>query len=139
MVFKDVLVRYVDHVFFFEQKTAYELRISDGSSDVCSSDLVDRFAKESIVKVPVHFHFRCQNERRVASRITVTNCGNEDRAAGGCASLAPKYARQKRSCRTPKLRGTRSLTTRLASQTSQPFPHYHRRDRSSHEQGKRGT
>src|SRR3546814_8099160 len=28
--------------FFFKQKTAYELRISDWSSDVCSSDLHDR-------------------------------------------------------------------------------------------------
>src|SRR3546814_5069380 len=28
-------------VFFFNQKTAYELRISDWSSDVCSSDLTD--------------------------------------------------------------------------------------------------
>src|SRR3546814_16250949 len=27
-------------IFFFKQKTAYELRISDWSSDVCSSDLV---------------------------------------------------------------------------------------------------
>src|SRR3546814_15263116 len=27
--------------FFFKQKTAYELRISDWSSDVCSSDLAD--------------------------------------------------------------------------------------------------
>src|SRR3546814_16513549 len=27
------------HTFFFKQKTAYELRISDWSSDVCSSDL----------------------------------------------------------------------------------------------------
>src|SRR3546814_9040124 len=26
-------------VFFFEQKTSYEMRISDWSSDVCSSDL----------------------------------------------------------------------------------------------------
>src|SRR3546814_7621664 len=26
-------------LFFFKQKTAYEMRISDGSSDVCSSDL----------------------------------------------------------------------------------------------------
>src|SRR3546814_7571541 len=26
-------------VFFFKQKTAYEMRISDWSSDVCSSDL----------------------------------------------------------------------------------------------------
>src|SRR3546814_12037677 len=30
-------------VFFFKQKTAYEMRISDWSSDVCSSDL-RRFA-----------------------------------------------------------------------------------------------
>src|SRR3546814_9409807 len=28
--------------FFFKQKTAYEMRISDWSSDVCSSDLHDR-------------------------------------------------------------------------------------------------
>src|SRR3546814_5523440 len=30
------------HVFFFKQKTAYEVRISDWSSDVCSSDLLPR-------------------------------------------------------------------------------------------------
>src|SRR3546814_5523081 len=29
--------------FFFKQKTAYELRISDWSSDVCSSDLYVEF------------------------------------------------------------------------------------------------
>src|SRR3546814_7638504 len=29
-------------VFFFKQKTAYEMRISDWSSDVCSSDLTQR-------------------------------------------------------------------------------------------------
>src|SRR3546814_4745527 len=28
--------------FFFKQKTAYEMRISDWSSDVCSSDLIIR-------------------------------------------------------------------------------------------------
>src|SRR3546814_7268869 len=31
---------YVMIFFFFKQKTAYELRISDWSSDVCSSDLL---------------------------------------------------------------------------------------------------
>src|SRR3546814_3409216 len=31
-------------VFFFKQKTAYEMRISDWSSDVCSSDLDRRGA-----------------------------------------------------------------------------------------------
>src|SRR3546814_11234678 len=34
----DVLVVF----FFFKQKTAYEMRISDWSSDVCSSDLAQR-------------------------------------------------------------------------------------------------
>src|SRR3546814_7408124 len=29
--------------FFFKQKTAYEMRISDWSSDVCSSDLAGAF------------------------------------------------------------------------------------------------
>src|SRR3546814_8343260 len=30
------------YVFFVKQKTAYEMRISDWSSDVCSSDLLTR-------------------------------------------------------------------------------------------------
>src|SRR3546814_5893299 len=33
-------------VFFFKQKTAYEMRISDWSSDVCSSDLPRLLAAE---------------------------------------------------------------------------------------------
>src|SRR3546814_8488198 len=32
--------------FFFKQKTAYEMRISDWSSDVCSSDLIYREGRE---------------------------------------------------------------------------------------------
>src|SRR3546814_6150169 len=34
-------------MFFFKQKTAYEMRISDWSSDVCSSDL---FAGQTLVE-----------------------------------------------------------------------------------------
>src|SRR3546814_9143096 len=33
------MLKYVFCLFFFKQKTAYEMRISDWSSDVCSSDL----------------------------------------------------------------------------------------------------
>src|SRR3546814_4277878 len=36
VVIKSMMFRWV---FFFKQKTAYEMRISDWSSDVCSSDL----------------------------------------------------------------------------------------------------
>src|SRR3546814_10027753 len=39
-------------VFFFKQKTAYELRISDWSSDVCSSDLYLRCLNGQAVLQP---------------------------------------------------------------------------------------
>src|SRR3546814_5489728 len=38
--------------FFFKQKTAYEMRISDWSSDVCSSDLVKTAVRQGVV-VPI--------------------------------------------------------------------------------------
>src|SRR3546814_9157885 len=38
LISNSLLVLYL--VFFFKQKTAYEMRISDWSSDVCSSDLL---------------------------------------------------------------------------------------------------
>src|SRR3546814_3845098 len=34
----------VCYFFFVKQKTAYEMRISDWSSDVCSSDLIEQIA-----------------------------------------------------------------------------------------------
>src|SRR3546814_1590598 len=37
---RSVICSYVLFFFFFKQKTAYEMRISDWSSDVCSSDLI---------------------------------------------------------------------------------------------------
>src|SRR3546814_7034302 len=39
-------------LFFFQQKTAYEMRISDWSSDVCSSDL--RMLAPAAWDVPEH-------------------------------------------------------------------------------------
>src|SRR3546814_6390180 len=36
-------------VFFFKQKTAYEMRISDWSSDVCSSDLGPRSDRRVVI------------------------------------------------------------------------------------------
>src|SRR3546814_10599485 len=37
-------------VFFFKQKTAYEMRISDWSSDVCSSDLGSPASIEAVAE-----------------------------------------------------------------------------------------
>src|SRR3546814_4206467 len=46
----------MDCFLFFKQNTAYEVRISDGSSDVCSSDLarlVAHFSREEVKDVAV--------------------------------------------------------------------------------------
>src|SRR3546814_5313354 len=37
------------YCFFFRQKTAYEMRISDWSSDVCSSDLTELAVADALV------------------------------------------------------------------------------------------
>src|SRR3546814_8995734 len=37
-------------VFFFTQKTAYEVRISDWSSDVCSSDLPPVLEQQDVIR-----------------------------------------------------------------------------------------
>src|SRR3546814_1593017 len=43
-------------IVFFKQKTAYEMRISDWSSDVCSSDLKDVF-RVAIVEFMDRYNF----------------------------------------------------------------------------------
>src|SRR3546814_3838656 len=57
-------------VFFFKQKTAYEMRISDWSSDVCSSDLA--FLAESMKQI--------SNSQHIISTTQLTVEG--DRAQG---------------------------------------------------------
>src|SRR3546814_8777886 len=39
------------HVFIFKQKTSYEMRISDWSSDVCSSDRSAQFVEQLIILI----------------------------------------------------------------------------------------
>src|SRR3546814_4541666 len=41
-------------VFFFKQKTAYEMRISDWSSDVCSSDLAFAETLRGMYAIAIH-------------------------------------------------------------------------------------
>src|SRR3546814_10357400 len=59
--------------FFFKQKTAYEMRISDWSSDVCSSDLMTKRDSRpidveplvpAIIRTPSPSLDYCQNLRR---------------------------------------------------------------------------
>src|SRR3546814_4171645 len=57
---------FVLFIFFFKQKTAYEMRISDWSSDVCSSDLGTVTVPETHVAIDCGF---VANPERVQSQI----------------------------------------------------------------------
>src|SRR3546814_2079027 len=57
------------YFFFFKQKTAYEMRISDWSSDVCSSDLRSRSAmRRGWASARSADSSRCRHEPPGASR-----------------------------------------------------------------------
>src|SRR3546814_7146434 len=52
--------------FFFKQKTAYEMRISDWSSDVCSSDLSSRYSSKATLPLDAKFPPKRRSNRRQA-------------------------------------------------------------------------
>src|SRR3546814_2516229 len=69
--------------FFFKQKTAYEMRISDWSSDVCSSDLLPTWTLflprldftplyQHVPFVSVPYHSLRSEERRVGKECVST-------------------------------------------------------------------
>src|SRR3546814_2767727 len=64
-------------VFFFKQKTAYEMRISDWSSDVCSSDLPS-VRPNSILTgsstSPITERSRARSEERRVGNECVSTC-----------------------------------------------------------------
>ena len=87
--------------FFFKQKTAYEIRNCDWSSDVCSSDLdgfsmFSRLTKfllrnsgEVVEKDPIEFFLECLvvcgcsvDSRRPKSFILAEDCRSEERRVG---------------------------------------------------------
>src|SRR3546814_724275 len=95
------------YLFFFKQKTAYEVRISDWSSDVCSSDLAPAWRAR---RLPV----RQFDLRRHAGRGELAaRCDAVIRAAGGprCAGhhLQPFHGAQ------PNLQGPELRTTGMRS------------------------
>src|SRR3546814_7879934 len=57
--------------FFFKQKTAYEMRISDWSSDVCSSDLLGRGAGEGDRQAPCDRGVAWHRGRAMADRADI--------------------------------------------------------------------
>src|SRR3546814_3973867 len=69
--------------FFFKQKTAYEMRISDWSSDVCSSDLGAAFVS---VTIGIKLHDREDHAAYLASWLQALR--NDKRCIFTAARLA---------------------------------------------------
>src|SRR3546814_1830192 len=73
--------------FFFKQKTAYEMRISDWSSDVCSSDLRLRQIKEnSLICRNRGEVFAASARRKFPAIITIRERSEERRVGKECVS-----------------------------------------------------
>src|SRR3546814_7543965 len=70
--------------FFFKQKTAYEMRISDWSSDVCSSDLEGDVGKKLLTP----------RSRRSAVSWAIQHKGYSQRRACRLIGLPPKTFRR---------------------------------------------
>src|SRR3546814_6494576 len=71
-------------VFFFKQKTAYEMRISDWSSDVCSSDLVKVERRDVLA----------ERKDEAAAKVTFREAARQYHAENKAAWKSAVYARQ---------------------------------------------
>src|SRR3546814_2745023 len=90
------MFNFVSIFFFFKQKTAYEMRISDWSSDVCSSDLVDQnLAQQALVAVQSYvairqlraeFDFRARRLLRHQPEHALDDRSEERRVGKECVS-----------------------------------------------------
>src|SRR3546814_15582638 len=107
-------------VFFFKQKTAYEMRISDWSSDVCSSDLLLLFANEARRRGALPRSVIAEQQRRAADppalpRQTVRLAHHQHREIGLAARRAQPVDLFERLANRAHL-GTRSEERRVGKE-----------------------
>src|SRR3546814_3749397 len=78
--------------FFFKQKTAYEMRISDWSSDVCSSDLFAGGAAQAVFHAVEGLGHRLQLGQAVALGEAALDApfGNTTRGGGEAPQATPQ-------------------------------------------------
>src|SRR3546814_967461 len=103
--------------FFFKQKTAYEMRISDWSSDVCSSDLALTRKQDAIVSACRVFTAEQKAEHSLI--VFIGHDGIEQvaftRSAKGTAADGPKPPRPDYSQKVmDQLGGIRTMAVREA-------------------------
>src|SRR3546814_9691756 len=75
-------------VFFFKQKTAYEMRISDWSSDVCSSDLARSSRHRNEIAAKEDALHIAEGKKRVCQRRDFCFLWSREIARAGLHDLA---------------------------------------------------
>src|SRR3546814_21040587 len=88
--------------FFFKQKTAYEMRISDWSSDVCSSDLLGLEIVEERWLAQAR---RCGDGLRGGAR----EAASDEKDGGGIENVAPGVE----ACLQPVGAGASGIAVRI--------------------------
>src|SRR3546814_4377312 len=91
--------------FFFKQKTAYDMRISDWSSDVCSSDLLARGARRGDVEpvetgtgpVDLDLAVAAGLQVHLAELVAITNAAGDHRDGQARRGLAVEQELKGRS------------------------------------------
>src|SRR3546814_8467959 len=78
------------YFFFFKQKTAYEMRISDWSSDVCSSDL-DHSGEHRDAGGRAHFRAGAVREHQRNGAGDERDRGHHDRAQAQAAGFERRF------------------------------------------------
>src|SRR3546814_8293907 len=109
--------------FFFKQKTAYEMRISDWSSDVCSSDLGVLLLRASIYTQLTHAY--TQNSSLYATILASKTHMLGGRAPPGLPtvrSTPSHYTIYSNGCRLCRQYSPPSAP-RLTSRARSPHPH----------------
>src|SRR3546814_18813776 len=89
---------------FFKQKTAYEMRISDWSSDVCSSDLdlVDSGARARLAAILRHLNPRARIVHAEFGRVPLAQVLDTGLFDFAQASQAPGWLKELRGEHTPE-------------------------------------
>src|SRR3546814_1819541 len=77
-------VMIMTYFLFFKQKTAYEMRISDWSSDVCSSDLLGGIHRPSGARRD-RLHLRARAALRDAPTVVLARGVRRGKPLGGAA------------------------------------------------------
>src|SRR3546814_12787408 len=108
-------------IFFFKQKTAYEMRISDWSSDVCSSDLARAILDPELVmligspQIEVdHQHLLADPAQRDGGRETAGGFALALLGAGEHQAARQAVRRQQHQRRAKERKGLRHQSLRVA-------------------------